>query len=590
MSLKSTSPRLALPKVLAILVAVLFAGVLVPPSAFAATAPVYQQTWGTNGHVSAILADPTSGRVYVAGTFTAVTDATGTTTLPITNVAAFDPATGTFDPSWAPNPNGPVTALALSGGQLYLGGTFTQVAGQTRTHLAAVDPAGTGAPASWAPAVKGGGVDALAVNGGWVYLSGNFTSVAGVARSFLGRVGVTTGALDTGWTPQPSARVRTLAVPADGSRVYIGGDFLTVNGSSVGRSIASISTTTPGSLTAGFNAGATNQGAEPPTVALYLDGSDLLAGVGGMGGACASLNATTGATQWSKHANGNVQAVTAVGGTAYCGGHFSGTGSFDGQTRDKLAAVDEASGVLLGYSFRINSALGIWALAHDAAHVYLGGDFTKINGAAQPYFAVLTTAAAPMVTTGGSSSLTSAGATINGTVNPQGSDTTYYFEYGTDTSYGTTTTLGSAGAGTTAQSVSAALTGLNGSTTYHYRLVATNANGTTAGSDATFITKAAPGVTTGTATGITSISATIKGTVNPKGSDTTYYFEYGTDAATYGTTTPPGSAGAGSTAVSVSADLTGLTGSTTYHYRLVATNASGSTTYGLDRTFITPAG
>ncbi|MDX6310053.1 MAG: hypothetical protein QOI06_3099 [Nocardioidaceae bacterium] len=588
MALKTSSGRVALPKLMAVLVGVLFAGVVLPAPASAAAAPVYQQTWGTNGHVSAILADPASGRVYVAGNFTAVTDATGTTSLPIANVAAFDPATGTFDASWDPNPNGPVTALALSGGELYLGGTFTKVGAQIRTHVAAVDPAGTGVPASWAPAVTGGGVDALAVNGGWVYLSGNFTSVAGVARSFLGRVGVSTGTLDTGWTPQPDARVRSLAMSADGSHVYIGGDFLTVNGSTNGRSIASISTTNPGSLTVGFNAGATNMGGEAPALALYLDGSNLLAGVGGSGGGCASLNATTGATQWSKHGNGNVQAVTAVGGTVYCGGHFSGSGSFDGQTRDKLAAVDEVSGVLLSYSFRINSALGIWALDHDAGHVYLGGDFTKINGSAQPHFAVLATAAAPMVTTGGASSVTSAGATVKGTVNPEGSDTTYYFEYGTDTTYGTTTTPGSAGAGTTAQSVSAALTGLTGSTTYHYRLVATNANGTTDGTDATFTTKSAPGVTTGAATGITSTGATVKGTVNPHGSDTTYYFQYGIDT-TYGSSTTPGSAGAGSTAVSVSASLGGLASSTTYHYRLVATNASGSTTLGGDRTFTTLA-
>jgi hypothetical protein len=193
-----------------------------------------------------------------------------------------------------------------------------------------------------------------------------------------------------------------------------------------------------------------------------------------------------------------------------------------------------------------------------------------------------------MVTTGGASSVTSAGATVKGTVNPEGSDTTYYFEYGTDTTYGTTTTPGPAGAGTTAQSVSAALSGLTGSTTYHYRLVATNANGTTDGSDATFTTKAAPGVTTGAATGITSTGATVKGTVNPHGSDTTYYFQYGTDT-TYGSSTTPASAGAGSTAVSVSASLGGLASSTTYHDRLVATNASGSTTLGGDRTFTTLA-
>jgi hypothetical protein len=99
----------------------------------------------------------------------------------------------------------------------------------------------------------------------------------------------------------------------------------------------------------------------------------------------------------------------------------------------------------------------------------------------------------PSATTGSATGVTSTAATIAGTVNPNGLSTTYHFEYGTTTSYGTRTPApdGSAGSGTTAAPVSANLSGLTASTTYHYRLVATNSAGTSNGSDATFTTGAA---------------------------------------------------------------------------------------------------
>ncbi|MER7274505.1 hypothetical protein ABT369_08620 [Dactylosporangium sp. NPDC000244] len=99
----------------------------------------------------------------------------------------------------------------------------------------------------------------------------------------------------------------------------------------------------------------------------------------------------------------------------------------------------------------------------------------------------------PTVTTGGATSVTGIAATIAGTINPNGLSTTYHFEYGTTTSYGTPTPSpdGSAGSGTTGTQVQASLSGLTAATTYHYRLVATNSAGTTNGSDATFTTSAA---------------------------------------------------------------------------------------------------
>lgn len=81
--------------------------------------------------------------------------------------------------------------------------------------------------------------------------------------------------------------------------------------------------------------------------------------------------------------------------------------------------------------------------------------------------------------------------------------------------------------------------------------------------------------TTGQATNVTASSATLTGTINPGGSATTYYFEYGT-SSTYGSVTTSQSAGSGTKTVSVSAAVSGLTASTTYYFQVVATNASGS--------------
>jgi hypothetical protein len=201
-------------------------------------------------------------------------------------------------------------------------------------------------------------------------------------------------------------------------------------------------------------------------------------------------------------------------------------------------------------------------------------------------------ASAPTVATGDASAITDAQATLAGTVNPQGQLTSYAFQYGTTTAYGQQTALTSAGSGTADVAVRADLAGLTAGTTYHYRVIATNASGTTVGADRTFRTTGtapppptAPSATTGSAS-VSGGSATLTGSVTPNGVSTSYYFEFGT-TANYGQQTPPQSAGSGSAAVSVSASLSGLATSTTYHYRLVAVGPNGAFSIGADRTFTT---
>ena len=198
---------------------------------------------------------------------------------------------------------------------------------------------------------------------------------------------------------------------------------------------------------------------------------------------------------------------------------------------------------------------------------------------------ILTTSSLPAVVTGAPTAVTTTSATLNGTVDPSGRPTTWYFEYGTSTGYGTKTPVKDAGSGTGAAAVSAAVTGLTTGRTYHVRLVATNDAGTSRGADQTFVTSAAPTVTTKAASSVQDTTATLNGSVNPNGQATTVYFEYGTSTS-YGTKTPAVSAGAGTAAKSMSAAVTGLIGGATYHFRLVATNVTG-TIAGADVTFAT---
>ena len=140
--------------------------------------------------------------------------------------------------------------------------------------------------------------------------------------------------------------------------------------------------------------------------------------------------------------------------------------------------------------------------------------------------------AAPTAITGPVSAVGPTSATASGTVNPGGQATSWYFEYGTSTSYGKKTATKSAGSGTANVQVSGALTGLSAGTTYHYRLVATNGAGTARGADGIFATPTAPVAVTGSATSVTVSSATLNGSVDPNGRATTWYFQYGRARAT----------------------------------------------------------
>ena len=199
----------------------------------------------------------------------------------------------------------------------------------------------------------------------------------------------------------------------------------------------------------------------------------------------------------------------------------------------------------------------------------------------------------PVVTTEGTSGVSSSAATLRGAVNPLSNPvTSCRFEYGTDTSYGNVAPCATdPGSGGAPVSESATIGELSPTTTYHYRLVAGNDGGVEAGSDASFTTlPTSPTATTGAATNLLPDGAKLLGKVNAEGSVTSYRFEYGPTTA-YGQSTPAGST-VGSVDENVSAVIAGLHPASTYHFRLVASNAGG-TTLGADQaltTLVRPVG
>jgi hypothetical protein len=176
-------------------------------------------------------------------------------------------------------------------------------------------------------------------------------------------------------------------------------------------------------------------------------------------------------------------------------------------------------------------------------------------------------------------------ATLNGSFDPDGMNTTYHFEYGATTDYGNSTAEEAGGSIAGVKSVATQVSGLPSGRTFHYRIVATNENGTTYGPDLTFRTGSPPEIGGVNADELTGTTATVNARINPTGYATSYLFEYGTTSA-YGQSIPvsPASIGAGTESVDVSQQLTGLQDGTTYHYRVVATNVWG-TAVSPDTTF-----
>lgn len=181
---------------------------------------------------------------------------------------------------------------------------------------------------------------------------------------------------------------------------------------------------------------------------------------------------------------------------------------------------------------------------------------------------------------------------VHGTLDPAGSQTRYYFEYGNSVAYGSYAPVPppgvDAGSDPGVQEVSAVLTGLETGVTYNFRLVAENEHGKTTGPNVTVVTNEEPELLSAVASDINTDGATLRALINPNALATQYQFEFGEEDCSLGGCEPtaPASIGNGKVPVTASRRFEGLAPGTTYHFRVKATNSRG-TVVGEDQTFTT---
>ena len=464
----------------------------------------YNAGTNLNGTINAVAVQG-NGTVVIGGAFTLVSGGARNRVARLlsdgTLDASFDPGTGA---------DGPVATLAVQAdGKVLLGGTFASLNGTARSGLARLNADGTLDAACTASCGPGGSVLALTVQpDGKAILAGTFTQVNGVARNGVARLN-TDGTLDAGFDPGTGANaaVETVAVQVDG-KVLLGGTFTQFNGASHGQ-LARLNA--DGSLDAAFQGTTvTTKTSTPATVygvtclAVQADGrifigGDFTSADGVSRGALARLNA-----------DGSLDAGFNSG-SLYESYYYSGlavqpdgkpilVGSFQASDAGRIiynvarynadGSLDDSFGSTQGTAF--GSCL---ALQTDGK-VLVGGTFTSENSVTQYDLARLYGDATPYLPTVYYSFID--GTTRSTTfpmlayVNAHGTATTAYYQYGTSTSYGTNTPAQTYGSNANA-SLSVTLSGLQPSTTYHYRSVATNSNATVYGADVAITTLSVAG-------------------------------------------------------------------------------------------------
>lgn len=366
-------------------------------------------SWNPNANSTVRVILVSGSTVYLGGNFATLGGIGGQAR---NNIAAVDNTTGTAL-AWNPSVNGAVRTLALVGGTMYAGGEFDSAGGETlRNNIAAFD-ATTGVVLPAVDPNANGAVSALTNLGSTVYVGGDFTTVNGQARNHLAALDASTG-IPTSWDPNANLSVRALAVSSDATTVFAGGDFTTIAGVPRNR-IAALTVPSPVSAAAWNPCADNTVSVIAPAAAsagnkIYVAGSFTNLGgtpsgttcTGGQPRAGLAFLKGTGTTglviNWAPQPNGPVRSLL-VGGTTTCttntgpaatvylGGEFtcldggatptcSGGGGF---TRSRLAAV-KSSGTGVVCDWNPGADNTVRALALSGNTLFVGGDLTNIGG------------------------------------------------------------------------------------------------------------------------------------------------------------------------------------------------------------------
>ncbi len=354
-----------------------------PASAQLSSRP--DRTWMTNGKVFAMARLGNS--IYIGGSFTAVMESPTGASIRASNLAAIDATTGAAIGSWMPTTDGVVRALAISedGTKVYVGGQFLNVNGVSRKRLAALDPVTGALDEAWKPRASYP-VFALAVGGGQVYMGGSFNYINGRLRRRLAAVDAA-GAL-TDWAPAADNTVRGLALSTgeDASYVYAGGPFTTING--IARRAAAKLSADTGALVEGWALGMTTDNSQK-AFGFATTNTSVYVAMGGYHNYLESASTANGKVQWRDWADGDVQCVLLFGDRLVAGGHFL---EFKKEAHVRAVMVRAADGSVdpSWTPTFTGKYYGPWVLLQNGSQIYAGGEFTKVSGTSQQFFARFT--------------------------------------------------------------------------------------------------------------------------------------------------------------------------------------------------------
>lgn len=369
-------------------------------------------------------------RVYATGDFANARPAgapPGTNQTPRANILAYDLHTGALINSWAPSLNSQGLAIAASpdGSRIYVGGDFDQVNGQWRSRIAAIDAQTGAVVADWNPSANTR-VSSIVATTSTVYFGGYFTIVGGQERVRLAAVNAASGSL-LPWAPAADMSVDTLAVHEPTNRVFAGGKFTRVNGQER-FGTAAIDGQTGDALPWPLDDVIHNGGSEQSTISgLTVDG-DVLYGVGwvfyGGGGegnteGVFAADAVTGELLFVNGCLGDRYGVAVGGDVVYSVGHQHDCGpvgyhpdigggerfqyanamsknvAADGMYNaygpferwHYMAGLPASDGLHWLPTFSAGSFSGssqaAWTVEATDDYVVIGGEFPKVNGAAQ---------------------------------------------------------------------------------------------------------------------------------------------------------------------------------------------------------------
>jgi hypothetical protein len=182
---------------------------------------------GGNSGIRTLAVDA-NGLIYVAGAFAYIDGQSR-------NGLARVDGGSVLDAAWKPSANSTVSTLAVdsAGGLIYLGGAFVNVGGAAHLRVARALLSDGSVDATWTPSVSStsDGVHHLArsADGSGVILTGNFTAVNSTARAGLAMVSTATGANDPNWNPPTLTGYSVDAIAAASDYVYLGGDLFCCN-------------------------------------------------------------------------------------------------------------------------------------------------------------------------------------------------------------------------------------------------------------------------------------------------------------------------------------------------------------------------